>query len=100
MPLSGNHSKTIQGYADPAGYEQLTSLAAAAGLAAIPAGAKFAIIQPESQNVRWRDDAVDPTAAVGMIIVANDTMIYSGPLASLKFIQTAASAKINVIYYK
>ena len=91
---------TGQSYMEPISYEQLTSLVAAAGLASIPAGATMAMIQPEAQNVRFRDDGVDPTAAAGMIVVANDVLFYTGNLSAIKFIQVSASAKINVTYYR
>ncbi len=92
---------TVQGYLQPAGYEQITSLGSAVGLAAIPAGgAKMALIQAEAQNIRWRDDGTNPTTSVGMILVANDTLLYSGTLSAIKFIEVTATAKINVTYYK
>lgn len=100
MAVSGHHSSTIQGFLVPAGYEQVTSLGTAVGLASIPDGAKIALIQAESQSVRWRDDGTVPTAAIGMVIIANDTLLYSGVLSAIKFIQTAVSAKLNVTYYK
>jgi hypothetical protein len=81
------------------GYQQLTSLSSAAGLT-VPAGATYAVIQCETQNVRWRDDGTAPTSSVGMkLTVAPDLLIYDGALSSIKFIEEAASAKLNVSYY-
>lgn len=81
------------------GYQQITSLSSAAGLT-VPDGAIYAIIQCETQNVRWRDDGTAPTASVGMkLTTAPDLLIYDGALKSIKFIEEAASAKINVSYY-
>lgn len=81
------------------GYEQVTSLSSAAGLT-IPAGCELALVQAESQNVRWRDDGTNPTATVGMILMAGATLQYdAAQLGRLKFIETAASAKLNVSYY-
>lgn len=91
---------TGQSYMQPIAYEQITGLNSAKGLTTIPNGCTLAMIQPESQNVRWRDDQSNPTASVGMIIVANDILFYSGNLADIKFIETGASAKLNVTYYK
>jgi hypothetical protein len=48
--------------------------------------------------VRYRWDGVDPTAAVGMRLTPGDTLDYDGPLSAIKFIQEAASAKLNVHY--
>jgi predicted hotdog family 3-hydroxylacyl-ACP dehydratase len=80
------------------GYQQITSLSAAAGLT-VPAGATLAIIQAEAQIVRWRDDGTNPTAAVGMTIAAAATLVYDGNLNAIKFIEATASAKLNVAYY-
>lgn len=96
-----NGIMTLQGYLKPAAYEQITGLNVAKGLTAltIPTGTKMMLIQPESQNVRWRDDGVDPTASVGMILVANDILMYSGTASAIKFIEVSATAKLNVTYY-
>lgn len=83
---------------NPLGYEQITGLSAAKGLTPV-AGARFALIVPESQNVRFRDDGTDPTASVGMQLTAGTYLEYTGNLGRLRFIEEAASAKINVTYY-
>lgn len=80
------------------GYEQITSLSAAASLT-IPTGATMALITPETEGVRWRDDGTDPTASVGMPIAAGAYFTYDGDLKSIRFIEQTASAKINVSYY-
>ena len=49
--------------------------------------------------MRWRDDGVDPTASVGMLLVAGTPLQYDGDLSRIKFIETTASAKLNVSYY-
>lgn len=86
-------------YAKAKGYQQLTSLAAATALT-VPAGTSFALINAETQDVRWRDDGTDPSATVGMLIAAGSTLQYeAADLAIIKFIQTAASAKLNISYY-
>lgn len=82
----------------PIGYSQITSLTAATGLT-VPEGARFALIQPTAQNVRFRDDGTDPTATVGMLIVTNDVLEYSGDLTKIKFIEAAASAVLNISFY-
>ena len=88
------------------GHYQCTSLAAAVSLATaigttIPDGSTFATIQAESQNVRWRDDGTNPTAGVGQIIAAGDTLVIQGKqLSMIKFIEVTASAKLNIAFYK
>jgi hypothetical protein len=82
----------------PIGYQQITSLSAATGLTA-PANARWALIVPESRDVRWRDDGTNPTASVGMPIAAGQAFEYTGDLSRIAFIEQAASAKLNVAYY-
>jgi hypothetical protein len=100
--MSGRNGglNTVQGYLESNGYQQLTSLGSATGFSSVPAESKLAMIQAESQNVRYRDDGVNPTATVGMLLAAGDMLVYSGKLADIKFIEVSASAKINVIFYK
>jgi hypothetical protein len=68
-------------------------------LSNIPQGATLALIVPETQGVRWRDDGTDPTASVGMPVAAGSYLSYDGDLNRIKFIEQTASAKINVSYY-
>ena len=80
------------------GYEQITGLSTVKSLT-VPAGSRFALLQAETQNVRFRADGTDPTAAVGMILIAGQApTFYAGDLSSLEFIEAAASAKLNVLY--
>lgn len=80
------------------GYQQITDLSSAAALT-IPPGATLALIVPETQNVRWRDDGTAPTASVGMPIYIGASLSYDGDLNRIRFIQEAASAKLNISYY-
>jgi hypothetical protein len=56
-------------YVKPCGYEQITVSTTALALT-IPAGASRAVLVVEDQPLRYRDDAVAPTASVGMLCVA------------------------------
>jgi len=88
------------------GYEQITTLSASTaltvpsrdvnGLSCRPA---IAIITPETQAVRWRDDGVAPTASVGMPLAAGVTLQYDGDITKIRFIEQSASAKLNITYY-
>jgi len=88
------------------GYQQITSLSASTaltvpirdvnGLSCRPA---IAIITPETQAVRWRDDGVAPTASVGMPLAAGVTLQYDGDITKILFIEQTASAKLNITYY-
>ena len=80
------------------GYQRITSLSASTGLT-VPSGATLALIVPETQNVRWRDDGTAPTASVGMPIFVGASLSYDGDLNRIRFIEETASAKLNISYY-
>ena len=80
------------------GYQQITSLSASTALT-VPTGATMALIIPELQGVRWRDDGTAPTATVGMPLAAGTSLSYDGDLKAIRFIQQAATGYLNVSYY-
>ena len=80
------------------GYQQLTALSTSSSLT-VPTGATLAIMVPESQPVRWRDDGTAPTSSVGMPLAISTALSYDGDLQNIRFIEQAASAKLNVSYY-
>lgn len=80
------------------GYQQITSLSSATGLT-VPAGTVYAIVQPETQAVRWRDDGTDPTASVGMQLPLGAELTFDAQLSRVKFIEVTTSAKLNISYY-
>ena len=84
----------------PLGYVQVTDVSAAVALANIPADANFVLLEAETQDIRWRDDGIDPAAGVGMVLTKGVPFEYTGTIKKLKFIQTTATAKLNVSYYK
>jgi hypothetical protein len=88
------------------GYQQITSLSAAAGLTVpvvTPQGlsskAVFALIIAEGAPVRWRDDNTAPTSTVGMPLAVGVPLQYDGDLTKIRFIEQSASAKLNISYY-
>lgn len=83
---------------DPLKYQQITTLSSAVGLEPPPL-ARIAIIQASTQAVRWRDDGTDPTGTIGMPLGAGNDFVYNGNLAAIKFIESAASAELNISYY-
>lgn len=97
---------TLKAITSLLGYQQITSLSSAtaltvpqkdiAGLAGSP---RIAIITPETQGVRWRDDGVAPTASVGMPLAAGVTLQYDGDLTKIQFIEQTGGAKLNITYY-
>ena len=96
----------VKGITTCMGYQQLATVSSATGLTVptrTPNGsstkANFALIVAETQNVRWRDDGVAPTAAVGMPLAAGNTLQYDGDLTKIQFIQNGGTAELNVTYY-
>jgi len=97
---------TLKAITTRLGYQQITGLSSAKGLTVpsvdlngLACRPSIALITPETQGVRWRDDDTDPTASVGMPLAAGVTLQYDGDLTKIKFIEQTASAKINVTYY-
>lgn len=88
------------------GYQQITSLSSVQSLT-VPTLDKtglnqkptFALITPETQGVRWRDDGTAPTSTVGMPLAAGVTLQYDGDLNKIQFIEQTGSAKLNISYY-
>lgn len=57
-------------------------------------------IQPETKDIRWTDDPdVDPSATVGMLLQAGSTLEYSGTMGNFRWIETSASAVVNITYF-
>lgn len=92
-----NNVTTVQGHLVPISYTQITNVSAAVGISA-PDRTAIALIQAEG-DVRWRDDGVDPTSTVGQVLYDKDTLIYSGDMSAIKFIEVS-SANLNVTFYK
>jgi hypothetical protein len=82
----------------PLGYQQITSLVAATALT-VPAGAIVALISCAGQPVRWRDDGTNPTAAIGYPLAVGAELEYTGQLNTIKFIETTATANLDICYY-
>lgn len=86
------------------GFQQIATLTTAQSLT-LPSDtvggykARVAVIHADTQNIRWRDDGVAPTATVGMRLLVGGELYYDGELAKLQMIEEAAGAKANVSYY-
>ena len=89
------------------GYQQITSLSSAQALTVpsvdpvtgLNVTPTIALITPETNGVRWRDDGTAPTASVGMPLAAGVTLQYDGDLTKIRFINVVAGGKVNVSYY-
>lgn len=82
----------------PVGYQQLTVTALQS--LTVPAGATCAVITTEAQIIRYRDDGIAPTIAIGMPLAVGAVLEYGGNLSALQFIALAAGGVINVLYYR
>lgn len=91
--------RTVEGNLVPMGFEAIVALNAAAALT-VPDGARIALLQAENDDLRWRDDGVHPTAAVGMFLEAGRDFFYTGDLSLIEFIETVGGGSLNVSYYK
>jgi len=83
----------------PRGYEQVTGLSVVKMLT-VPASAGRAQIAVSGQGVRYRDDGVDPDGTTGFPLAAGTEFVYAGNIRNLRFIQVAASAVLDVLYYQ
>lgn len=95
---SGNALAVVNATLTPMGYQQISGPSNAA--LTVPTGARIALIQAESQPIRWRDDGTNPTATVGMTLPVGSALEYDGSLSAIRFTQTAATGILNVSYYK
>lgn len=87
----------LDGNWQPRGYEQITNLTTAVDL---KIKGRAAIIQAEGDNIRWRDDGIDPTSSVGMLLPDGADIFYTGNLYAIKFIETTGSGVLNISYYE
>jgi hypothetical protein len=76
----------------------ITDLSAVVGITSPDANTIEAQIQAESVDVRYRTDGNDPTASVGHLLAAGDTLFLTGlaDITAFKAIQTSAGAKLNI----
>lgn len=81
---------------DPVAYVQLDP----SSVVGIRVDGRVAIIQAINQNVRWRDDGTDPDASTGMVLHAGESMLYTGNLRKIKFIEEAAGGELNITTYQ
>jgi hypothetical protein len=80
-------------------FESMLTLSAGIALPTIPASACAVVITANTKDIRWRPDAVAPTATVGHLIPAGETVVITGNLADIRLIETSASATASVTYY-
>jgi hypothetical protein len=82
-----------------AGTYQQMSVTTVVGLTSPPTQSTYAIIIPETNGIRWRDDGTNPTASIGMPVAAGSTFVYDGDVSALKIVSQTGTATVNVSYY-
>jgi hypothetical protein len=85
------------GTVEPAGYRQIFPTTVTGVLIG---DGRVALIQTLHQNVRIRDDGVDPTTTVGFVLLAGQSIWYTGDLRKLRFLEEASGAEVNLLAYK
>ena len=95
---------TLEG--KPLGYRQITvsstALALSSATGGVPKGATRAIIEVETDAIRYRDDGTAPTASVGMPVAKDVNYIVLPSLQAInafRAIRVTTDAKLNVLYY-
>lgn len=82
----------------PLGYQQIIGVAASTALT-VPIGALAMILTTTTNGIRWRDDGVAPTAAIGYPLATGAELEYTGQLDKFRLIEQAASATVDIAYY-
>lgn len=103
MPFeSTNFSDKPLGYAQAAAgtADAAVTLASFFSGGVIPAGTARLVFKPSAQAIRFRDDLVDPTAAVGYPVAVGVEISYNGrSMATIKVIAQVAGAVIDILAY-
>ncbi len=84
----------------PIGYHQLTTLTTAQSC---PGTGSLVMIQAEAQNLRYRVDGINPTAAVGMLLAAGECHslnLGAGRITDIKVIETVVGGILNVTTFR
>lgn len=91
----------------PTTFEQITVTASATALATllssgIPTGARHAIFHPEASDIRWRADGTSPTSSVGLIMLADQPVVFENQLTLLAAMELIADGNttVNVHFFK
>jgi len=87
----------------PRGYQQLSlSTTSASGLTPPQPtrGQPHLALVRTNADIRWRDDGTDPTAAVGVLLLADEVLLYDGKVEDLRLIKVSATATVDVSFYQ
>lgn len=99
---AGFVAESALGYfqAAAASIDASTLMSTIVGAATMAKGPVLLLIIPEGQAIRWRDDGVAPTAAIGQPLAVGAELRYTAKnLANLRVIGQVANAILNVTVY-
>jgi len=80
-------------------YVQVSTLSSAVTLPKATIGRR-ALLQAETQAIRWRADGTNPTSSVGMLIASGETLDFVGDLTQLRFIEAVGGAVLNATIFR
>lgn len=83
------------------GYVQQTVGVAAAALSTIPANAQSAFLHNETQPIRIRLDATNPTAAIGFLLILDTYLFLEGAelISKARVIRAGAVDSLLSVHY-
>lgn len=91
---------SASGMYESLGHQQITVTTAQSLTIPTTGTVAFALITPETQAVRWRDDGTAPTTSVGMPLAVGATLKYDAKsISAFQAIAQVAGGIINVAYY-
>ncbi|MEG5263242.1 hypothetical protein TRP66_02935 [Pseudomonas sp. JDS28PS106] len=94
----GSYAGTRQLFA--LGYQQMALTTDAVSAAPVaPEGTIVALMKVEGASVRYRDDGVNPTQAVGMPLSVGESLVYDAVMLDMRLIAQQAGAIVNIAYY-
>lgn len=105
MPAGGRSLQPVtQVTGEPRGYQQLTVSTSAVALT-VPKNANSCTIIVEDYSIRWRDDSVDPTNAVGMPVwpgnvIQLQTAKQLAQFRAIRDVDAEGDAILNISYYE
>lgn len=84
-------------------WAQDATISASSALPSLPADCTRVIVCATGDAVRWKPNDLVPTGTAGMLIPENTSVLFVGTnaeLAQLHFIEAAASAAIDCLYFR
>ncbi len=96
LSADGNFTGTAM---QPLGYVQVPLSVGTPYAISPPEGSRMVLIKPEGADMRYRDDGVAPTDAVGMPVSDGESLLYDVKLDQLQVAAQASGCICNLSYY-